>query len=69
MNLIQGLRGLFPCPKCLVPREFLSDLALIFPARTAEATLNIQRIAEAQETEKNSEFILKSFSLRPVEVK
>lgn len=68
MNLIRGSKGLFPCPKCLVPREALSDLSTIYLPRTAAATLEIREAAKAQKTAKASEFLLQSFGLRPIDV-
>jgi hypothetical protein len=68
MNLIRGLGGLFPCPKCLVPKALLSDLGLKFSLRTAEMTRMFHDAASSQKTAKASEFIYKSVSMRPVDV-
>ena len=41
MALIRGLRGLCPCPKCLVPRDKLSDLSHNHELRTAQGIQGI----------------------------
>jgi len=68
MNLIRGLNGLFPCPRCLVPKDKLSDLSLRFPLRTAEHTAKVLEAAEGQKRQTEKEKVLKSFSVRPITV-
>lgn len=68
MALIRGYRGLFPCPVCLVPAEKLADTNLVFARRTAkDAKMLIKRASKAS-TKAQKEEILKSQSLRDVQV-
>ncbi len=68
MALIRGLKGLFPCPICLVPHEKLNELGLtsLFELRNSG-----QHIAILQNKTLNKgqlEEALKAKSLRPIEV-
>jgi hypothetical protein len=68
MALIRGYQGLFPCPVCLVPAEKLADTNLVFARRTAKnAKMLIKRASKAS-TKAQKEEILKSQSLRDVQV-
>jgi hypothetical protein len=41
MALIRGLRGLCPCPKCLVPKDQLSDLTQHHLLRTGQGVKDL----------------------------
>lgn len=67
MALIRGLRGLCPCPKCLVPKDQLSDLSQVYDLRTAKGTQYL--LDEAAELiQADKEDLLKSHGLRNVQV-
>ncbi|KAE9407876.1 hypothetical protein BT96DRAFT_1033699 [Gymnopus androsaceus JB14] len=65
--LIRGLRGLCPCPKCLIPGSKLSDFSAVYPERTPEETVSkLNRAKQLEITSKaEAEAILKVSSLRP----
>jgi len=66
--LIRGLRGLCPCPKCLIPSTKLADFNAVYPERTPEQT--VSKLNQAKQLEMTSkadaEAILKESSLRPI---
>ena len=68
MVLIRGLGGLYPCPVCLVPKEVLKELWQKYKLRTGQEALNIVAKSREQTTRKDAEKVLKSWSLRPVDV-
>ncbi|KZP04009.1 hypothetical protein FIBSPDRAFT_904596 [Athelia psychrophila] len=65
MTLIRGLRGLRPCPKCLIPKEALSDLSQDHELRTAAKTSQLLEEV-ANMSVGNREEKLKAQGLRPV---
>jgi hypothetical protein len=67
MALIRGLKGKFPCPICLVPRDEQSANR-VFALRTTFNSQHVLRTARAKHTEKEREEDLKAYSLRNVEV-
>lgn len=67
MTLIRGLRGLRPCPKCLIPKEALSDLSQDHELRTAAKTSQLLEEV-ANMSVGNREEKLKAQGLRPVKV-
>lgn len=67
MALIRGLRGLCPCPKCLVPKDELSDLSKTYEIRTTEATMQILTEARTKNAT-DKEDALKKHGLRDVNV-
>lgn len=70
MALIRGLKGLFPCPICLVPRDEQSNLSIArtFELRTQTGSQNLVERALSSATLAEAEIILKEQSLRPVQV-
>ena len=60
MALIQGYRGLCPCPVCLIPSEKLNDIHATAPMRDMEETQKI--VADRVEEQ------LKAQGLRPIKV-
>ena len=46
MALIRGLRGLCPCPKCLVSKDKLSDLTQLYTPRMGQGVQDL--FAEAE---------------------
>lgn len=68
MALLRGLKGNFPCPICLVPRESQWDLSQSFPLRTAnESRAQFLKAMNERNLEKRDK-ILKEHSIRPIEV-
>ncbi|KAG2103715.1 uncharacterized protein F5147DRAFT_746667 [Suillus discolor] len=67
MSLIQGLKGKFPCPVCLVPQEQQSVLSDAHPLCTSTHSLDILNAARSTSTEKEKEKQLKAYSLCDVE--
>ena len=67
MNLIRGLKALFPCPRCFVTKKNLSDLSLRYPLRNVEHTNRILEAAAAQPTKTAKEAVLKKHGLRDIE--
>ncbi|KAF9024771.1 hypothetical protein BDP27DRAFT_1248625 [Rhodocollybia butyracea] len=65
MTLIRGLRGLCPCPKCLVRKDDLSDLTKQSPLRTAQGTVDILKKVNTLTRQSDKEEILKQNGLRP----
>lgn len=68
MALIRGVKGLFPCPICLVPQDQLSDLSETFPLRTQQESEALFHNAQEMRTQEEKEKLMKSQSLRMVEV-
>jgi hypothetical protein len=68
MTLIRGVKALFPCPKCLVPKEFLSNLNQKFPLQTQEQSWEAYKVACGKLTKAAGEKYLKGFGLRHVKV-
>jgi hypothetical protein len=68
MALIRGLGGLFPCPRCLVPKEKLSKIDVPYELRTAESTRETFLAARNAPTKAQEEAIVKKKSLRMVKV-
>lgn len=64
MALIRGVKGLYPCPRCLVPHDQLSDLSQRFDPRTAADTIAILNQVNVLELAKDKERLLKKYSLR-----
>jgi hypothetical protein len=67
MSLIRGLKGLCPCPKCLIPQDKLSDFTEKYDLRTQESTQNIFQEARDLGATAKDEF-LKKYGLRDVQV-
>ncbi|KAG2336213.1 hypothetical protein BDR05DRAFT_1006072 [Suillus weaverae] len=67
MSLIRGLKGKFPCPVCLVPRDEQSVLSDAHPLCTSTESLNILNTARSALTQKEKERQLKAYLLRDVE--
>ncbi|THU95745.1 hypothetical protein K435DRAFT_819621 [Dendrothele bispora CBS 962.96] len=65
--LIRGFMGLCPCPKCLVPKEQLSNLTLKPQLRTQHSTERLMTQVRSQSRQDAKEEILKKYGLRPVE--
>jgi hypothetical protein len=58
----------FPCPKCLVPKDFLSKLTQRFEHRNTASMRNIIEDARGQQTKRDKEEILRGAGLHDVEV-
>lgn len=67
MSLIRGLKGLCPCPKCLIPQDKLSDFTEKYDLRTQESTQNIFQEARDLGATAKDDF-LKKYGLRDVQV-
>jgi hypothetical protein len=67
MGLNRGFMGLKPCPVCHVPKLQLHDFSKSWPLRTG---LETQKIIAQSKTLKagEGEQLLKSYSLRPIDV-
>uniref|UniRef100_A0A8H7Y2E1 Uncharacterized protein n=1 Tax=Psilocybe cubensis TaxID=181762 RepID=A0A8H7Y2E1_PSICU len=66
MALIRGTNSNFPCPRCLVPHENLTDFTTIYPLRSAKEMGDI--FDEAQELNKtDADKLLQMYGLRNVE--
>ena len=68
MCLIQGLMGKKPCPRCLVPREELSNLLQVHPLQMAQGTSETILYTNAQSTAEKTEEILKGHGLQNISV-
>lgn len=68
MALIRGFMGLCPCPICLCPKDELGNLDVRYRLRTAKETQTIIQEADEADTAGEAEQILKSQSLRNVDV-
>ena len=67
MALIWGLRGLCPCPKCLVPKDQLSDLTQQHMLRTGQGVQDFfDEAADLGAVDKEN--LLKEQGLRDIEV-
>lgn len=67
MSLIRGIKSLFPCPICLVPRDKLSDLSQVYELRTQKNSEALVRDTQGM-TMADAEQKLRNQSLRPVQV-
>ena len=68
MALIRGLRGLCPCPICLVPNDKQADIVTLYPLRTSKDTLRIIKEADELQLQGEREELLKSYGLRYIKV-
>lgn len=64
MALIRGSKGLYPCPRCFVPHDQLSDLSQTYDKRTAAGTITILNQVEGLNRKQDKENLLKSYGLR-----
>ncbi|KAF4599037.1 hypothetical protein EYR40_006126 [Pleurotus pulmonarius] len=67
MTGTRGVRSLFPCPVCLVPKDMQMEHTTTYPLRTTESMKTVYTSAIAQLTKKDQEEILKGFGLREFE--
>lgn len=67
MALIRGVNSKFPCPVCLVPKEEICK-GVVSDLRTTETMEMVYNEAKEMDTAGERENLLKSFSLRDVEV-
>lgn len=67
ISLIRGLQGLCPCPKCLIPKDKLTDHGTVYAKRTPAQTISrLNQAAKIRKTSKtDAEELLKELSLRP----
>lgn len=68
MSLIRGVRSLWPCPICLVPRDKLSDASKTFCRRTSEDSQGVVKAARMKISAEEKEDALKEYGLRDVDV-
>ena len=68
MALTRGVKGLFPCPVCLVPQSEQSDLTKSYKLRTAEESKSIVVKALKEPNASRQNQMTKLQSLRPVMV-
>jgi len=66
MALIRGVKGLFPCPVCLVPHTNMSD-GSSHPLRTSESMQKVFNEASAMPLTEGDKH-LKGYGLRNVKV-
>ncbi|THU83800.1 hypothetical protein K435DRAFT_822896 [Dendrothele bispora CBS 962.96] len=65
MCLIRGLMGLCPCPKCLIPKENLSDLSRVDQPCSASHTVEVHNQIGVMRTKAEKEEILRKYNMRP----
>ncbi|KAF5346809.1 hypothetical protein D9757_013487 [Collybiopsis confluens] len=65
--LTRGVQSLYPCVKCEIPHDALTDFDSEYPRRTAKDTVDIvnKALKLAQTSKGESEAVLKQHSLRP----
>ena len=68
MALIQGFRGLCPCPVCLVPNSEQHKITGNYKLRTAVEVQQLLEEVKKCQTEAEKEEMLKEQGLHPVEV-
>jgi hypothetical protein len=68
MALIRGVRGLYPCPVCLIKSDEQSDHNVTAVLRTATATQQLIASGRMLKSSEARESLLKSQSLRDVDV-
>ncbi|KAG2090891.1 uncharacterized protein F5147DRAFT_764362 [Suillus discolor] len=68
MALICGLKSKFPCPICLVPQDEQSVLSHELRLQTSAESEEALQLARAKTSKKEREKLLKTYSLRDVEV-
>ncbi|KAI0086723.1 hypothetical protein BDY19DRAFT_959866, partial [Irpex rosettiformis] len=61
--LLRGLRGLAPCPVCLIPKGMLSNITTKYAYRVAS---EVQALVEKEERKGVKEKVLKNYGLRAV---
>ncbi|KAF9491818.1 hypothetical protein BDN71DRAFT_1578516 [Pleurotus eryngii] len=59
MTGTRGVRSLFPCPVCLVPKDMQMEHTTTYPLRTTESMKAVYTLAMAQLTKKDQEDTLK----------
>ncbi|KAL0057494.1 hypothetical protein AAF712_015864 [Marasmius tenuissimus] len=64
MCLIRALKGLYPCPRCMIEKEELSDLSRIWKKRTAADVTEVLNEVDSFDLKKDQEVLLKEHSLR-----
>lgn len=69
ISLIRGVKSLFPCPICLVPKTSLSNLIERHELRTQVKSQLILNEARKENTAEKCNKHLKGFGLRNVEVR
>ncbi|KAG9219806.1 hypothetical protein CCMSSC00406_0009505 [Pleurotus cornucopiae] len=67
MTAIRGIKGLYPCPVCLVPQDKQGDHTEIYDLRSTESMQEIFEDARSQTTREAEEGLLKAVSLRPIQ--
>ncbi|KAF9490004.1 hypothetical protein BDN71DRAFT_1525388 [Pleurotus eryngii] len=67
MTAIRGIKGLYPCPVCLVPQDKQGDHTERYDLRSTESMQEIFEDARSQTTREAEEGLLKAVSLRPIE--
>ncbi|KAF4583960.1 hypothetical protein EYR40_002458 [Pleurotus pulmonarius] len=67
MTATRGLRSLFPCPVCLVPRDMQMEHGTMYPLRTTDSMKAVYMSAMSQLTKKDQEETLKAVGLREIE--
>ncbi len=68
MTAIRGLKGLYPCPVCLVPQDKQGDHTETYTLRSTQSMHQVYEEALAQTTREAEEGVLKEVSLRPIKV-
>jgi hypothetical protein len=69
MTLIRGSGSARPCPTCLIPLDKLSDLSVVEAKRTTNSMKAILDQAKGLRLKEDQETLLKSYSLRGIEVR
>ena len=68
MALIRGVTSLFPCPRCIIPRDKQGDLSVKAPLRTTAEMVSILREARGENLG-DRKAKLKAVGLRDVDVR
>jgi hypothetical protein len=68
MALIQGTKGLCPCPVCPVPQKQLHALDEEYPLQTTEDSRNTFKLSKATMSAEDGDKMLKKKGLRDIEV-
>lgn len=67
MALIRGVGSDYPCPRCLVPKDSLTDLAKTWDLQTTETMADAYDSAQELNAKDGNAFLQK-YGLRDVEV-
>ena len=69
MALTQGVKSLFPCPRCLIPKDDQGDASAKAPLRTTAGTRETIQEARGKQLLQDRKSTLKAVGLRDVDVR